>query len=147
MHGYLLEAGFQPGETLLTAPLGADPSFTTAAPDGIYYVRVRALLLGGPGPASNEVRVALGAAAPPLPPSALLATVQGINVTLQWSENPMGPTVSGYELHAGTAAGLANLGVAPLGASSRGLSVAVPPGTYFVRVLAAECRRFQCAVE
>ena len=92
------------------------------------------MLAAGPGPASNEVRVALGAAVAAVATMALLATVQGVNVTLQWSENPTGPTVTGYQLHAGTAAGLANLGVAPLSASSRSLSVAVAPGTYFVRV-------------
>ena len=48
----------------------------------------------------------------------------------------MGPDGHRYQLHAGTAAGLANLGVAPLSAASLGLSVAVAPGTYFVRVIA-----------
>ena len=78
----------------------------------------------------------LGQTAPPLPPLALLATVQGTAVTLQWTENPLGPVVASYQLQAGTATGLVDIGVIPLPASARTLAVNAPPGTYFVRLVA-----------
>ena len=90
----------------------------------------------GSGPASNEVQIALGQAAPPLPPLALLATVQGTAVTLQWTENPLGPVIGSYQLQAGTASGLVDVGAFQLSATARTLSVNAPAGTYFVRLVA-----------
>jgi hypothetical protein len=134
--GYQLEAGFAPGEAVLSLPLGLATSFATAAPDGVYYVRVRTVTGGGLGPASNELRIAVGAAAPPLAPVGLLASVQGTAVTLEWRESPHGSAPLGYHLHAGSAPGASNLGVVPLAAETRRLSVSVPPGTYYARVVA-----------
>ena len=88
------------------------------------------------GEMSNEVQIALGQAAPPQPPLALLATVQGTAVTLQWTENPLGGVISSYQLQAGTASGLVDVGVFPLTSTTRTLSVNAPPGTYFVRLVA-----------
>jgi hypothetical protein len=82
------------------------------------------------------VQIALGQAAPPMAPQALLATVQGTAVTLQWTENPFGPVITGYQVHAGSAPGLSNIGVMALAASARTFSVPAPPGTYFVRLVA-----------
>ncbi len=101
----------------------------------------------GSGPPSNEVQVALGQAAPPLAPLALLATVQGTAVTLQWTENPFGPVITGYQIHAGTATGVTNIGVIPLAAIARTLSVTAPPGTYFVRLVAVNAVGRRRAVE
>ncbi len=134
---YVLEAGFAAGTTAVSVPLGPVLGFGTAAPDGVYFVRVRAVTAAGTGPASNEVQVALGQAAPPLAPLALLATVQNTLVTLQWTENPLGPVITSYQIQAGTATGVTNIGVIPLAATARTFSVTAPPGTYFVRVVAA----------
>jgi hypothetical protein len=134
--GYVLEAGFAPATTAVSLPLGPVLGFATAAPDGVYFVRVRAVTAGGTGPASNEVRIALGQAGPPLAPLALLATVQATAITLQWTENPLGPVITSYQLQAGTASGLVDIGVIPLAASTRTLAVSAPTGTYFVRLVA-----------
>ena len=133
---YVLDAGGAPGATLLSLPLGNVLSFSATVPDAIYYVRLRAITAAGSGPASNEVQIALGQTAPPQPPLALLATVAGTAVTLQWTENPLGGVISSYQLQAGTASGLVDVGVFPLTATTRTLSVNAPPGTYFVRLVA-----------
>ena len=57
-------------------------------------------------------------------------------MTLQWTENPLGPVMASYQLQAGTATGLVDIGVIPLPASARSLAVPAPPGTYFVRLVA-----------
>ncbi len=134
--GYRLEAGFGPGSTAGTLALGNVLAYSLTAPSGVFFVRLRAQTAAGVGPPSNEVQVTTGEAAPPLAPRALLATVQGTLVSMQWTENPQGPVIVGYQLQAGTAAGLANLGVLPLPATARTFSVNAAPGTYFLRVVA-----------
>ena len=135
--GYRVEAGFSPGETLGTLALGNVLAHTiTGAPSGVFYVRLRAQTAAGLSPPSNEVLLATGQSAPPLAPQALLATVQGTNILLRWTENPLGPAIAGYYLQAGTAAGLADFGVLPLPPTARTFAVNAAPGTYFVRVVA-----------
>ena len=134
--GYVLEAGFGPGSTVGTLALGNVLTNSLTAPTGVFFVRLRAQTAAGVGPPSNEVQVATGEAAPPSPPQALLATVQGTLVSLQWTENLQGPVIAGYQLQAGTAPLLANLGVLPLPATARTFAVNAVPGTYFLRVVA-----------
>jgi hypothetical protein len=56
--GYLIEVGSAPGlADLGRFPLGNVLRFSTVAPPGVYYVRVRALNARGPGAASNEIIV------------------------------------------------------------------------------------------
>ncbi|MGE0359378.1 MAG: Ig-like domain-containing protein [Vicinamibacterales bacterium] len=133
---YLLEAGAAPGAPTIGIPLGNVLAFSATVPDALYYVRLRAVTPAGPGPVSNEVQIALGQAAPPLPPLSLLAMVQGTAVTLRWTENPLGPVIGGYQVQAGTATGLVDIGVIPLSAATRTLAVNAPPATYFVRLVA-----------
>jgi hypothetical protein len=134
--GYTLEAGFGAGQTVGTLALGDVLTHTVNAPTGVFFVRLRAQTAAGFSPPSNEIQVATGEAGPPLAPQALLATVQGTAVSLQWSENPVGPVIAGYHLQAGTAAGLSDVGVLPLPATARTFNVDAVPGTYFVRVVA-----------
>ena len=133
---YLLEAGFSPGQTAVSMPLPNVPSFSVVAPDGVYFVRVRAQRTTGLGPPSNEVVVATGQAAPPLPPQGLLATVQGTGITFAWTHGVEGPTVAGFQLRAGHAAGVADVGVVPLPAGVQSFTVTAPPDTYHVWVVA-----------
>ncbi len=134
--GYRLEAGLTPGGLLGALALGDTLGYTLSAPSGVFYLRVRAVTVAGTSAPSNEVRVAAGDAEAPLPPQALLATVQGTLVTVQWTENPLGPVIAGYQIQAGSAAGLTDIGAAPLDATVRSFTVDAPPGTYFLRVLA-----------
>jgi hypothetical protein len=133
---YVLEAGAGPGAANISLPLGNVLSFSATVPDAVYYVRVRAVTPAGPGPVSNEVLITLGQAAPPQPPQALLASVVGTLVRLQWTENPLGPVIAAYQVHAGTAPGLSDIGVIPLPPGTRSLTVDAPPNTYYVRLVA-----------
>jgi hypothetical protein len=55
---YLIEAGSAPGlADLGRFPVGDVVRFSTVAPPGVYYVRVRGVNARGPGEASNEVIV------------------------------------------------------------------------------------------
>lgn len=135
--GYQIDVGVTAGGLATSVPLGPVLAFSTQAPNGVYFVRVQALTADGPTGASNEVRIAVGDAAPPLSPLNLAATTGGGQATLQWTENPAGPTISGYLLEAGTAPGQTNVGAVPLAAAARSLSAPIPPGTYYARLRAA----------
>ena len=56
--GYIVEAGSEPGlSDLAKLQVASVTEFSTEAPPGIYYVRVRAVNDRGAGPASNEILV------------------------------------------------------------------------------------------
>ena len=134
---YRLEAGYAPGQTAAVLSAGSAQTFTVfAAPDGVFFVRLRALTAAGASAPSNEVQFATGQAAPPLSPLALLATVQNTTVTMQWTENPQGPGITGYQVRAGSAPGLTDISVATLPPTARTFNAVAPPGTYYVRVVA-----------
>lgn len=131
--GYVLEAGTAPGTTLVTLPLGPVTGFALPAPSGVFWVRLRAVGPSGSGPASNEVQVSVPSCSQPAVPSPLWGSVSGNLITLAWPA-AVG-TFTSYLLEAGTATGLSNLAVVPM--SITALTVAVPPGTYYLRVRAA----------
>lgn len=134
---YRLEAGYGPGQTVAVLPAGNTTTYTVFnPPDGVFFVRLRALTSAGMSAPSNEVQFAIGQVVPPLAPLALLATVQGTNVTLRWTENPQGPPITGYQVRAGRTSGASDVGVVPLPGTARSLVAAAPPGTYYVRVVA-----------
>ena len=135
--GYQVEVGAAPGTTFTAVPLAARTFFAAVAPDGVYYVRVRALTAAGPSGASNEVRIVIGQTTPPDPPMALQAAVAGSTVGLRWTDNPVGTAVAGYRLEAGSAPGLSNLVAVALPPSPQSFAALAPPGTYFVRLRAA----------
>jgi hypothetical protein len=135
--GFVLEAGLAPGAPFFSQPLGLATTFSVTAPDGVFFVRVRSETTGGTSRPSNEVRIATGEAGPPLAPLALLATVRGLDLALQWTENPLGPDVTSYRLIAGTAPGAADVGTVPLAAGVTRFAAAAGGGPYFVRVAAA----------
>lgn len=135
--GYRLEAGLGAGETIAVLPVGTALTYTVfVAPDGVFFARLRALTAAGLSAPSNEIQFATGQAAPPLAPLALLATVRDTAVSLQWTENPQGPIITGYQLRAGSGPGLTDVGLAPLPASARSFSAVAPAGTYYVRLVA-----------
>jgi predicted phage tail protein len=67
---YSIEAGSTPGATnIIVFNTGsAATSFTGAAPNGTYYIRVRVTTACGASAPSNEVTVTIGGPAPPPPP-------------------------------------------------------------------------------
>ncbi len=130
--GYRIEAGSSAGASnLAVLQTGPAPGLTvTDVPDGIYFVRAhsrRDALVSGP---SNEVRVAVGCAAAPPAPTNLLQSVNGNQVTLSWTASA---GAASYVIEAGSASGLANIAVLPVGPNPA-LTVTAPPGVYFVRL-------------
>jgi hypothetical protein len=135
---YFIDAGTAPGSSnIASLPTGnAQTSFAVTAPNGLYFVRVRAGNAVGVSAASNEVSFRIGPAPctiPPTNPANLQALVSGGVVTLTWTP-PAGPGLTGYRLEAGSAAGLSNLAVINIGPTTA-FSVSAPRGTYFVRMI------------
>jgi hypothetical protein len=100
---YVIEAGSGPGLANLAAfdTQSGATTFSTSAPNGRYYVRVRARNEGGPGPASNEIVIVVGpggCAAAPDAPANLVASASGLNATLTWQAPSNGEAVSGYAI-------------------------------------------------
>jgi predicted phage tail protein len=139
---YVIEAGSGPGLADLASFDTGNTATTFVAAGvaaGTYYVRVRARNSAGTSPASNEVRLVVGAVSGPCsvpnPPGTLSGAVSGSQVTLNWTA-PVGACPSTtYVLEAGSAPGASNL--AFLSTASTSFSAAgVAPGTYYVRVRA-----------
>jgi hypothetical protein len=131
---YILEAGTSAGASnLVSIDLGSTTQLVTPAPNGTFFVRMRARNACGVGPASNEVTLIVGCSGPPSPPASLVASVSGSTVMLSWSVAAGQPV--GYVVEVGTASGLSNIARLPVGSR---LSVVgnAPAGTYFIRVKA-----------
>ena len=132
--GYLVEAGASPGATAASLPVGNVLTYSVTAPNGRYYVRVRALFGATTGPASSEVLVIV----PPLPaaPADFTASVARFTVSLTWTFGASSSIVTGWQLRAGSAPGLSDLAIVPLPTATRILTATVAAGTYYLRVYA-----------
>ncbi len=134
VQGYVLDAGYAPGTTLVSVPLG--PRTTVAlpgVPPGAYRLRVRATGPGGTGTASNEVAATVGGCTTtPQAPRGLAAHANGSLVTLTWHDDD-GCEGRQFRLLVGTRSGASDVGAVPLAQPS--LFAAVPGGEYFVRVV------------
>lgn len=137
---YVLEAGVSPGDSSLASfDTGTNQTSFVAGlvPPGTYFIRVKARNAAGPGPASNELVIQVGASAclqAPPPPANVAANVAARIVTLSWTPSA-GPVIE-YIVQAGSSAGLSNLANLQTGSSAATLTAGAPPGTYFVRVRA-----------
>jgi len=137
---YRIEAGSRPGasDLALVDTGSAQTTFTASGVgDGVYYVRVRAIVGASASGASNEVAVAIGGGpctSPPAPPVGLTASVSGRFVALNWAV--AGPITS-IAVEAGFTPGASNAALVVLDPSARTFSTNAPPGSYFVRVRAS----------
>ncbi len=134
---YVLEAGTTAGASDVgTFAVGAVTRVTGVLAAGTYFVRVRGVGTAGPGPAGSEVIVTVPSTSnPPAAPGTLAASTSGGGVTLSWGAAAGNAT--SYVIEAGTASGVLNIGALPTGHLDTSWSVPAPPGTYFVRVRAA----------
>jgi YVTN family beta-propeller protein len=131
--GYVLEGGVLPGDVLASLPTGsAAPEFTFTAPNGAFYVRIRALAGAARSSASNEIRIFVNVPAPPSPPAGLLGLVDNDNLSLAWRNTSAGGAATSLLLDVSGALS-ASLPL-PIGDSFS--FVAVPPGTYTFRLRA-----------
>lgn len=135
---YALSASLSAGgPPVAQLPVGTQTSFTVAAPDGTFFVRIIATV-NGATVASNEIRVDVVPPVVPSAPQSFAATVNGNVITLAWAQpaSSGGAVVTGYVLEAGSAAGTSNLGTLPFGDVTSFVSPAVPNGSYYLRVRA-----------
>lgn len=138
---YVVVASLSPGGTPIAGfPVQNTTLAVSGVPNGVYYVRVIAANAEGASGLSNEIVVVVpstggSCTAPPDAPTNFNAIVQGSLVTLGWTAPAAGCAVTGYVIQAGSAPGLSNIAVLNVGALTT-LSVAAPPGLYYVRLLA-----------
>ena len=133
--GYTVEAAFSPAGAIIATLQTSGTTLTVPnVPNGVYYVRVRAINAAGQSAPSNEVVVAVsnGCPAPPQPPD-FTVRATGFNVSLSWQSSG-GCAPTSYTIIAGTAPGLSNVVVANLGGLP-GIAATAPAGTYYLRVV------------
>jgi N-acyl-D-amino-acid deacylase len=137
---YTLIARSAPGTPpLLTLPLGLTSLFMAVAPNGTFHLSLTATNAFGTSPESAGVTVSFpGSVAPPGPPTALATQVSGDTATFTWALPLNGGVPNQLLLLAGaTPAFTTPIAVLPLAATATTVSVpAVPPGTYYVRLVA-----------
>ena len=130
---YRAEAGFAPNAMVAGYELGPLTTFSISAPQGTYYLQVRARNAQGLSGPSNVVAVSVTSnQGPPPPPANLQAAVAGSTVTFT-ATPPVGAT--GLLLGAGVVPGQA-LAVLPVPLSGQVAVPNVPPGTYYARMYA-----------
>ena len=139
--GYTLVARVAPGTApVVVAPLGLTTAFSTAAPNGTFYLSLTATNATGTGPESEVVSVTFpgGTVAAPGAPGGLAVNVTGTTATLTWTPPQSGGAPSGYVLLAGVTPGFtAPLASLPLAAPANSLTIpGVPVGTFYVRLVA-----------
>jgi hypothetical protein len=131
VRAYGLVAGRAPGATEFGPfPLGAATTLSVEVAPGTYFVRILADTSWGLL-TSNEIAVPVGVEASPGAPALSAPAIDGRQVTLTWL--PSGPP-SGYVVVARLTPAGPPVAVLPVGATS--ISVAAPPGTFYVSVVA-----------
>lgn len=84
--GFVIEGGVVPGQTLAAVSLGGSArTLTVGLAPGTYFARVHAVRAGVRSAPSNEIRLGVGAGAPPDRPTNLLGLTAGATVALSWS--------------------------------------------------------------
>jgi peptidyl-Asp metalloendopeptidase len=135
---YTLQVGTAPGVyNALTLPVGNSTSVSGSGPGGTYYWRVYGSNSAGNGAPSAEATFTLGGCAAPSAPQNFTHSVgAGRVVTLSWAAPASGAAPFSYIIDAGNGPGLSDVLIAPVGGVTS-LAVQAPPGTYFVRIRAA----------
>ncbi|MEZ5283673.1 MAG: hypothetical protein R2712_02460 [Vicinamibacterales bacterium] len=137
--GYtILARGTAGGSIIASLPVGTATTHSVVAPNGQYVVSVVASNAVGTGPESAAVTVVVPqAVAAPGPPSSLAASVSGSTVTFTWTPPASGGAATGYTLVAGLTPNFTTvIATLPIGAVTSTVVTAVPPGTYYARVVA-----------
>lgn len=133
------------GQIVFDGSVGLTQLFRTTAPNGTYSVTALASNAVGTSVESNAVTVTVPmTATPPAAPTGLAANVTGSTATLSWTA-PAGSFVENYVVLAGATPGF-TAPIASVPASASPLVVpGVPPGVYFVRVVAQNAAGFSGA--
>jgi hypothetical protein len=132
--GYVLEGGVHSGEVLASIPTGSiAPQFTFEAPAGTYYVRVHAVAGTLRSAPSNEIQIVVRVPAPPSAPANLRGLVNGSDVALSWTNTFEGGAPTSLRLS--VTGGIETVLPLPMGETFTYANV--PPGTYTLRIVAA----------
>lgn len=132
---FSVEVGNAPGATQLVQSTASTTLSVVLPTGGTYYARVKAVNVYGTGVASPEVSVTVATPNPkPGAPQSLAASFTGRTVGITWAAPLTGDPVSNYTLEVGSAPGLANLVVVPVGATLGFAAAGVPDGVFWVRV-------------
>lgn len=131
---YVLEGGVHPQEVRASVPtVSAVSRFTFAAPTGAFYLRVHGMSGQIRGPDSNEIRIFVHVPAPPSAPAALLGLVNGSSLALSWRNTLGGGPPTRVLLNVSGAVDA----TVPLPFGDTFTFAGVPPGTYTLRLIAA----------
>jgi hypothetical protein len=129
--GYVVEGGLAPGQVLASLPTGSVlPMFRFAAPSGVFYVRVHAVLDGVRGDASDEIRIAVRPPMPPGAPEGLVGLVNGSSIALTWRNSMSAGVATAIALD--VTGSLTTQLMLPAGETFSFANV--PPGTYTLAV-------------
>lgn len=122
---YVVEAAVTPGGPLVASLSVTGSSLTVPnVPSGVYFVKVRGL----GGPPSSEITVAVSSDCAPV---GTRVQATGTNVGVSWAPGCAGST---FVVQAGSAPGLSNLAVVPVGTQA-GVTANAPAGIYFIRIV------------
>jgi hypothetical protein len=132
---YAVYVGTSPGGTTLPVQTTTGTSIAvTITTTGTYYARVRAQNAQGQSSNSPEASAAVTASKGKPGSPKPRASSSGRTVSIDWDPPVSGDPVSSYTLEVGSAPGLANLVVAPLGAATTFAAAGVPDGTFWLRI-------------
>ena len=126
------------GPVIATVPIGNQLGATVNAPDGSYFVTIRASNASGFGPESPGTTVQVPIViTPPGMPTDLDVVVTGTNADLTWTPPTSGGAVTGYILVAAYTPGGTPIAAIPFAAPASSAQVmGIPPGDYYVRLAA-----------
>jgi hypothetical protein len=133
---WVIEAGSAPGLAnlaVLNLPTSATAYVVNEVPVGTYYVRVRGVRAGVPGPSSNEVVVIVSAGCPTnVGRVDLRSSIVGSTVTLDW--NFFGTRPFAWRLDVGSSPGLSDIALVDVPAERTQFVATAATGSYFVRI-------------
>ncbi len=137
--GYtVLVRGAAGGPVAQAVPVGNVTAIAAPVPNGVYHLSVVASNAVGAGGESAGVTLNVPTAPmPPGPPSGLTATSSGSTATFTWNAPSGGGAITSYVLLAGTTPGFATpFASVPVGTARTFTIGGVPPGVYYLRVVA-----------
>ena len=138
VQNYTLIARLTPGGPIVASlPVGSMTSLTVDAPNGTFIVSVQASNASGTGPESPTITVTIPFVGNvPGAPQNLAASMTGTTAHITWSAPATGGAPTGYQLLASLSPGGGAIATLPIG-NVTSLSVpGVPPGVFYLRLVA-----------
>jgi N-acetylneuraminic acid mutarotase len=125
------------GPVVATLPVGNVTTFSVNGPNGTFIVSVQATNAAGTGPESPPATVTVPLV--PMPPGApgnLAATLSATTAHFTWTPPTTGGLPTGYQLLVSLVSGGAVIGSVPIGNVTSLTISDVPPGVFYLRLVA-----------